>query len=546
MVGYKMTKCCESKKTEGQYMTPYKIVSLILDSIGYMDHLPLNKFIMEPSFGDGVFLLEIIRRIIAEGLNANLSSHEISGIIRHFVFGIEKDPMLYQQAVDRLDHLVSAYGLEKIDWKDNLICGDALSEYKNFTGKFDYVAGNPPYIRIHNIQTSYRDIVKEFSFTDGMADMYVAFYEIGITMLNDNGKLGYISPNSFLKNTSQKKFRDHLIANKYISAIYDFKDSKLFKDADTYTCICILDKDRNRQDPSVLYKEYNMYKPVIENRYNYDSFHQQFMDKPWNLCSSEAEMFLKNNNDIPIKIKDIACVQNGIATNRNYIFVLKAFVDKDLLNPYYGKHTERKLTVYFKDYTGVVRPIESTILHRCVKGSRYDGVLDNTYIIFPYTPEPPKVSAEQIPANENTRLSDIGYKPLSELRLQLDYPNTYAYLLQFKDELSARDMDKNTKWFHFGRSQGLKSSCLRKVVFKYVISKDHPHIEPYVLDEDVVVYSGIFITPKKGLSYSILDTICNILKSDDFTKYCLLAGKDMSGRYTSVSARTIKEFGVSE
>ena len=50
----------ESRKEKGQYITPEKIVVMILDDIGYAGDEVLTKKIMEPSFGDGAFLSEII------------------------------------------------------------------------------------------------------------------------------------------------------------------------------------------------------------------------------------------------------------------------------------------------------------------------------------------------------------------------------------------------------------------------------------------------------------------------------------------------------
>ena len=55
-----------NKKVEGQYMTPDGIVTMILDSIGYTGNHVLTKTIMEPSFGDGAFLINIVQRIITE------------------------------------------------------------------------------------------------------------------------------------------------------------------------------------------------------------------------------------------------------------------------------------------------------------------------------------------------------------------------------------------------------------------------------------------------------------------------------------------------
>lgn len=63
----------DNKKAEGQYMTPDGIVSMILNNIGYTEQHVLTKTIMEPSFGDGAFLINIVQRIITEGKKAGLT-----------------------------------------------------------------------------------------------------------------------------------------------------------------------------------------------------------------------------------------------------------------------------------------------------------------------------------------------------------------------------------------------------------------------------------------------------------------------------------------
>lgn len=366
-------------------------------------------------------------------------------------------------------------------------------------------------MRIHNIPKKYRDIVKSFQFSDGMADLYVIFYEIGINMLGENGKLGFISPNTFIRNTSQQKFRDFLIKNEYISAIYDFGASKIFPDADTYTCICMIDKDKKE---NIKYKEYNMYQPVSENVINFEYLKNNMTGHPWNFGSADDMKFLEEINNRPKKISDIVTVQNGIVTNRDYIYIIQAYTDKELTKPYAGKGE----TVYFKDKSGKVHEIESAILRRCVKASRYEGKTDNTYIIFPYTKT-----------------------PISECRLKKEFPKTYAYLDSYRDELAKRDMDKSTDWFLFGRSQGIQNSGLKKVVFKHIIDKNKPKIEPFMLDEDVVVYSGRYITAN---TEEKLQKAYNIFKSEEFARYCALVGKDKSGGYVDVSTKAVKEFGV--
>lgn len=499
----------ESRKEKGQYITPEKIVVMILDDIWYAGDEVLTKKIMEPSFGDGAFLSEIIKRIIKAGRKQSLPEN----IIQNNVFGIEKDEKIYKKAIGRLNGILEEYKIPKIEWK-NLINGDTLTEWEKHKEKYDYVVGNPPFVRIHNIPERYRDIVKSFQFSDGMADLYVIFYEIGINMLGENGKLGFISPNAFIKNDSQQKFRDFLINNKYISAIYDFGASKIFPDADTYTCICLIGKEKEKKN--IKYKEYNMYLPVSENVIDFEYLKDNMTGHPWNFGSADDMKFLEEINSRPKKISDIVTVQNGIATNRNYIYIIQAYTDKELTEPYAGKGE----TVYFKDKAGKVHEIESSILRRCVKASKYEGKTDNTYIIFPY--------AEA---------------PISEDKLKKEFPKTYAYLDSYREELAKRDMDKNADWFLFGRSQGIQNSGLKKIVFKHIIDKNKPQIKPFILDEDVVVYSGRYITAK---TEEELQKAYNIFKSKEFAKYCALVGKDKSGGYVDVSTKAVKEFGVKE
>ncbi len=369
-----MSTVLNKTKIKGQVMTPVGIVSMILDAVQYTGKSVLTKNMMEPSFGKGAFLIEIVSRIIREGKAEGKSAEEIRDIIQSHVYGIEKDKELYDEAIYKLKGLLTAYDIPIPEW-NNLKCGDALFLYQDYIGKMDICAGNPPYLRNHYIQNKYRDVVKNFQFAEGTTDLYIVFYEIGIQMLKEgSGRLAYITPNSFLRNTSQKKFRKYLINQRLLAAIYDFKDSKIFE-ADTCTCICVVDKNAERITKDVIeYREYNMYKMTVNNVIKYDYFRSQLRGSAWNLSSDDNISYLRQNAKRPIKIKNIATVQNGIVTNRDSVYVGKAWLNKDCTEPYMGKHTDKKKIVWFNGHK-----VESTILHRCVKASKYDGKMSNTY-----------------------------------------------------------------------------------------------------------------------------------------------------------------------
>lgn len=128
-------------------------------------------------------------------------------------------------------------------------------------------------------------------------------------------------------------------------------------------------------------------------------------------------------------------------------------------------------------------------------------------------------------------------------RLKKEFPKTYAYLDSYREELAKRDMDKNTDWFLFGRSQGIRNSGLKKIVFKHIIDKNNPKIEPFILDDDVVVYSGRYITAE---TEEDLLKAYGIFKTEEFAKYCSLVGKNKSGGYVEVSTKAVKQFGIQE
>ena len=287
-----MCTILDETKTEDQVFTPVGIVSMILDSVKYTGKTVLTKTIMEPSFGKGVFLVEIVSRIIHEGKAEGKSAEEIRDIIQSQVYGIEKDKDFYDETVSKLNELLTVYDIPIPDW-NNLKCGDALLLYQDYIDKMDICVGNPPYVCIHDFKTTSSDVINKFRFADDATDLYIIFYKIGIQMLKEgSGRLSYITPNSFLRKKSQKEFRDYLVNGGLLAAIYDFKDSRIF-DEDTYTCICVVDKNSERITKDIIeYREYNMYKMTVNHSIRYDCFRNQLEDPTWNLNSEEDIMYL--------------------------------------------------------------------------------------------------------------------------------------------------------------------------------------------------------------------------------------------------------------
>lgn len=553
------------RKKQGQYMTPDWLVSMALDAVGYKGAAIFRKKIMEPAFGEGAFLTEIISRIYTEGRSQGKSGGDIATILRSSVFGIEKDPELYAAGIRNVELCVRNLGLPEIDWSENLICGDTLRMYERYAGRMDFVVGNPPYVSCANMDPEDLTYVKEmFPFCTGRTDLYVAFYNLGVQMLKEQGRLAFITPNRFMHTMSQSRFRDWMVDEHCISKIYNFKTMPVFSDASTHVCICVLDMNRNRVPLAVDYREFDgemlpdkdvTLRSKCIKLYPWVEFMQHIQDNGWILGEDVVAFF--NTEEYRCPVSDLAVVQNGISTNRDKVYVHKVFMANGM--PYMGKHTDYKKTVYLdagKKAGGI--PIESSILHRCVKASTFAGELDNTYIIYPYADK------ENRTVDMQGNLIPWQASVIPEDEMKQKYPLTYQYLLSQKEELLARDMKGTTEWYQYARSQGIVNSHMPKIVFSHIIRGDKPKIQPYVVEEDVIVYSGLYINlypapfvlgrrVPPDFSARIFDrarymktlhALKRVFRTADFRQYIKLIGKPIQNGYISFSAKQVGQYGI--
>ena len=487
-------------KTLGQVFTPTWIVNEILDLVGYDNDSIIDKYILEPSSGDGVFLTEIVNRYIDICLKQQIETNQIIERLEKYVYGVELDKIEFDKSTENLNSLVKTkLSIDKeINWK--VYNQNTLDFFKNHLNLFDFVVGNPPYIRIHNLDTKTRNVLKQdFMFSEGTIDIYLSFFEMGLKMLSKNGLLGYITPNSYLHNSSYNLFREYLKNEKIVETLIDFKANKVFKGFSTYTAITIINK--NYAENHFEYKELVNEKIEFINRVNFNSLNKN----DWSFSNNADEDFLANlEKDRNCAIKDFFDVQYGFATLRDKIFISKT------------ENYNNEL-VYFNGSL-----VEKSVLKTVIKGSRFKGKInENEMILFPYE-------------FENSR-----YRAITEEKLKQSYPNTYNYLLENKEELETRDLDKGALWYEFGRSQGVQSIHKEKIVLSTLVNGQ---IDFYKVPKDVMMYSGLFIIKNKEFSDWTL--IENTLKSDEFYKYIRLTGKDFSGGYKSVTSRQIKEFKV--
>lgn len=292
--------------------TPKEIVQLMLYKIRYVGY-NLRKTIFEPSFGNGNFLVEIVSRII----DYATSRTEILTLLDN-VYGCEIDKTLYDETISRLNALLEPYNIT-YDWH-NLVNCDAL-DYPD--KEFDYVVGNPPYIRIHDLDVNTRTKLKDYKFCTGTSDLYIAFFELGLKHLKPNGKLAYITPNSFLRNTSQRKFRKSISSN--VSSIIDYATVPVFGNILTYTCITVI-------EPA--YQGTCEYIKMSDiGTMEYETAVDIAGQSDWRFMNADDAEFIRILSTKPRTFGDICDIRYGVATNADKIYIDPIGVDADMMRP---------------------------------------------------------------------------------------------------------------------------------------------------------------------------------------------------------------------
>jgi len=108
--------------------------------------------------------------------------------------------------------------------------------------QYDYVVGNPPYVRIQNIPELSRKYWRgTYRWAEGNFDIYIPFIERAVVYwLKPGGKLGFICSNRILLANYAERLRGGLPEIAEIELIFDLRDTRVFKGALNYPAILIV------------------------------------------------------------------------------------------------------------------------------------------------------------------------------------------------------------------------------------------------------------------------------------------------------------------
>lgn len=234
-------------EARGAVFTRAEVVDFILDLAGYTQDQPLHtKRLLEPSFGGGDFLRPIVDRLLTAWRVAKTSGSAIDDL-SDSIRAIE----LHRGTFDATHSAVVAQ-LEKngLPASTAITLADRWLSQGDFLltpleGAFDFVVGNPPYVRQELIPApllaEYR---LRFSTIYDRADLYVPFIEKSLLLLTKGGHLGFICADRWMKNRYGGPLR-RLVSEQFHLKIYvDMGNTPAFhSDVMAYPAITVISRE---------------------------------------------------------------------------------------------------------------------------------------------------------------------------------------------------------------------------------------------------------------------------------------------------------------
>lgn len=233
-------------ESRGAIFTRAEVVNFVLDLAGYTEDQPLHEQrLLEPSFGGGNFLLPAIGRL----LTAWRSSQDARGAFEALGDAIRAVELHRETFMATRAAVIELLKRDGIDEKCAgalasrwLVQGDFL--LAPLDGQFDFVVGNPPYVRQELIPaTLLAEYRCRYPTMYDRADIYIPFIERSLGALANRGNLGFICADRWMKNRYGGPLRA-LVANQFHLKIYvDMVDTPAFhSDVIAYPAITVISR----------------------------------------------------------------------------------------------------------------------------------------------------------------------------------------------------------------------------------------------------------------------------------------------------------------
>lgn len=391
------------------------------------------------------------------------------------------------------------------------------------SGGFDFVIGNPPYIRIQTMK-EWAPLEVEFyksafaAAGKGNYDIYTVFVEKGLNLLNARGRLGFILPHKFFNAQYGEPLRRILADGNHLSQVVHFGDNQVFAGATTYTCLLFLDKQGAKSCKFKNVDDLNAWRTDGSGTEG-NVAASTLTPTEWNFTIAEGGDFFRRLSNMPITLERVANrIFQGIKTSADKIYIVEEI-----------NRTPEYVTVHSREKNAMYR-IEPNLLHPLVKGGdsrRYSLDRTKRLILFPYA------------HNEQNKMVLIQERDFNRC-----YPLTWSYLNDNRNYLENRENGRmrHEHWYAFGRAQALDVMSFPKIFT--------PDIAPesrFSLDESGDAFFtggaaggyGILVKPEYSHFY-----VLGLLNSKLLSWFNKRISAQMRGGWFSFEARFIKNLPI--
>lgn len=232
----------------GAIFTRSEVVEFILDLTGYTTASDLHKKrFLEPSFGEGSFLLVAVERLLESYFTHTPKHADPVTDLKDSIRGIELHRKSFMETRLKLRYLLREKGIASASTERILdawlIQGDFL--LTEFRFQFTHVVGNPPYVRQELIPAvllaEYRH---RFDTLYDRADLYIPFIEKSLNYLETKGSVAFICSDRWMKNKYGGPLRKMVAHGYHLKYYVDMVDTDAFhSEVSAYPAITVITRE---------------------------------------------------------------------------------------------------------------------------------------------------------------------------------------------------------------------------------------------------------------------------------------------------------------
>lgn len=284
-------------------------------------------------------------------------------------------------------------------------------------GGFDAVIGNPPYIRIQAMQ-EWAPVEVDFykraynSASAGNYDIYVVFVEKGLSLVREQGRLGFILPHKFFNAQYGQPLRSILSKGKHVRHIVHFGDQQVFDGATNYTCLLFLEKSGCPNCDFIKVDDLDSWRNEgkgMKGKIPASSF----LSVEWNFAVGEEARLFDRLRRMPVKVDALAeRIAQGIRTSDNEVYVLNLV------------SSGSNVVTAHSEALGQEVKIDRDSISKFLQGREikpYALLPSGKVVIIPYEAD------------------DGGVRFLPAQEMKKRFPRTFAYLSMNKSRLESRE-----------------------------------------------------------------------------------------------------------